>query len=126
MPVATPAEEGWDMRRTHRSTRDRWSRYLRPTMGQRLASLPPWLKAMLLLLFLAAGLLTVSSVLADGTPDKPDYAPGSVVTISGDNSDGAGYLPGETVHVDVSGPNGYTASCAAVPGGKCGVVCAVI
>ena len=24
--------------------------------------------------------------------DQPDYHPGSVVTISGDNSDGAGYL----------------------------------
>jgi len=40
--------------------------------------------------------------------DLPDYAPGSVVTISGDNSDGAGYLAGETVYVDVNGPNGYT------------------
>lgn len=42
------------MKRTHRSTRDRWSRYLRPTMGERLASLPPWLKV-IPLLFLAAG-----------------------------------------------------------------------
>jgi len=46
--------------------------------------------------------------------DLPDYAPGSVVTISGDNSDGAGYLAGETVYVDVNGPNGYTATCEAV------------
>src|SRR3972149_4140278 len=43
--------------------------------------------------------------------DQADYSPGSVVTISGDNSDGAGYAAGETVHVDVSGPNGYAASC---------------
>ncbi len=46
--------------------------------------------------------------------DQQDYSPGSVVTISGDNSDGAGYLAGETVYVDVNGPNGYTASCEAV------------
>jgi hypothetical protein len=46
--------------------------------------------------------------------DQQDYAPGSVVTISGDNSNGAGYLPGETVVVNVSGPNGYEASCEAV------------
>lgn len=43
--------------------------------------------------------------------DLPDYSPGSVVTISGDSSDGIGFNPGEIVHVDVAGPNGYTASC---------------
>src|SRR5437870_5230801 len=43
--------------------------------------------------------------------DQPDYAPGSVVTISGDDSDGAQYLAGETVHVDVTGPNDYASSC---------------
>jgi len=101
------------MKRTHRSTRDRWSRYFRPTMGERLASLAPWLRTIPLLI-LAVSLVTVTSVLADVTTDQPDYAPGSVVTISGGNSDGAGYLPGETVHVDVSGPNGYAASCEAV------------
>ena len=42
--------------------------------------------------------------------DQADYSPGSVVTISGDNSDGAGYLAGETVDVNVFGPNGYAAS----------------
>jgi hypothetical protein len=46
--------------------------------------------------------------------DKPDYSPGEVVTISGDNSDGAGFAAGETVNVDVSSPNGYSASCDAV------------
>jgi hypothetical protein len=46
--------------------------------------------------------------------DQDDYAPGSVVTISGDNGNGAGYLPGETVRVDVSGPNGYASSCEGV------------
>ena len=42
--------------------------------------------------------------------DQADYSPGSVVTISGDNSDGAGYIGNETVHVDVLGPNGYVSS----------------
>ncbi|MFC1593166.1 MBG domain-containing protein [Candidatus Omnitrophota bacterium] len=46
--------------------------------------------------------------------DQEDYAPGSVVTISGDNSDGAGYLAGEEVVVEVSGPNSYEASFTAV------------
>jgi len=46
--------------------------------------------------------------------DQDDYAPGSIVTISGDNSDGVGYLPNEMVEVDVVGPNGYTASCEGV------------
>ena len=35
------------------------------------------------------------------------------MTISGDNSDSAGYQAGETVHVAVSGPNGWTAACDA-------------
>jgi hypothetical protein len=46
--------------------------------------------------------------------DQEDYSPGDVVTIFGDNSDLAGYLPGETVHVDVVGPNGYTAACEGI------------
>jgi hypothetical protein len=46
--------------------------------------------------------------------DQGDYHPGDSVTISGDNADNAGYLAGETVHVDVSGPNGFSASCDAV------------
>jgi hypothetical protein len=52
-------------------------------------------------------------VLAATQTNFPDYAPGSVVTISGDNSNSAGYTAGETVHVDVSGPNSYTATCDA-------------
>ena len=55
--------------------------------------------------------LFVPSAIAMVWTDKEDYSPGETVTISGDNSDGAGYLAGETVHVDVSGPFGYTASC---------------
>ena len=46
--------------------------------------------------------------------DQGDYHPGDVVTISGDNADNAGYLPGEIVHVDVTGPNDYTAACETV------------
>lgn len=56
-------------------------------------------------------LLAVGSGRSATWTDQPDYQPGSVVTISGDNRDGAGYLPGETVQVAVSGPNGYTAAC---------------
>lgn len=48
--------------------------------------------------------------------DQPDYAPGSTVTISGDNSDRVGYQPGETVHVSVTGPNGYAATCDGTAG----------
>jgi hypothetical protein len=55
-----------------------------------------------------------SGAMAAVWTDQEDYSPGSVVTISGDNSDGAGYLPGETVHVDVSGPNGYIAACEGI------------
>jgi len=51
------------------------------------------------------------SALAAVWTDQPDYPPGSVVTIHGDNSDGAGYLPAEIVHVDVIGPNGDILAC---------------
>ena len=37
----------------------------------------------------------------------------SVVTFSGNNAQGAGYIPGETVHVDVRGPNAEIYSCDA-------------
>jgi hypothetical protein len=39
--------------------------------------------------------------------DQSDYQPGSVVTITGDNRDGAGFLPGESIRVEVWGPNGF-------------------
>ena len=68
------------------------------------------LQAFLLLATLFLPALAAAAV----STDQADYSPGSVVTISGDNSDGAGYLPGETVDVVVSGPNGYAASCSAV------------
>jgi hypothetical protein len=58
--------------------------------------------------------LTVGIGQAAVWTDKADYSPGEVVTINGDNSDGAGYAAGETVQVDVSGPSGYTSSCNGV------------
>jgi hypothetical protein len=66
-----------------------------------------------LVLATSFALVWAASASAAVWTDQPDYVPGSVVTVSGDNSDGAGYLPGETVHVDVSGPNGWTGTCDA-------------
>jgi len=60
---------------------------------------------------LIAAMLLSNVAFAAVWTDQPDYAPGSVVTISGDNSDNAGFVAGETVHVDVAGPNGYTDTC---------------
>ena len=65
------------------------------------------------------GIVVVTAIVA-GTAgaatwtDQQDYSPGSTVTISGDNSDGAGYLAGDAVHVDVTGPNGWAAGCDAI------------
>ena len=63
----------------------------------------------LMTLVLALGLVLagVSASFAAVWTDQPDYAPGSQVTIHGDNSDGAGYLAGEPVFVEVWGPNGF-------------------
>ncbi len=54
--------------------------------------------------------------------DQADYAPGSVVTISGDNSTMQNgqlpYVDGNAVSVSVLGPNGWTSACnATVAGG---------
>jgi hypothetical protein len=68
----------------------------------------------------ALSMLTASVATAAVWTDQEDYAPGSVVTISGDNSnfaEGEGYLAGETVHVDVDGPADWTASCDAIADG---------
>lgn len=46
--------------------------------------------------------------------DQLDYAPGSLVTLSGDNSLGDTFIPGDTMLVEVTGPNGYTANCEAL------------
>jgi hypothetical protein len=60
-------------------------------------------------------ILTAGSTVAQAAvwTDQTDYSPGSVVTIHGDNSDGAGYQAGETVHVDVNGPGSIGPSCDA-------------
>jgi hypothetical protein len=76
----------------------------------------PKIPGRILALVLALSLAIMAGV-AQATvwTDKPDYSPGQVVTIHGDNSDGAGYLEGETVDVAVVGPNSYTASCQGLP-----------
>ena len=51
--------------------------------------------------------------LAYTATDQSDYAPGAIVMISGDNSDGTGFAAGDVVHVEVSGPNGPVGSCDA-------------
>jgi hypothetical protein len=61
-------------------------------------------------LALILAMLVTSAAMAAVWADQYGVS-GGPVTISGDNSDGVGYLIGETVHVDVSGPNGYTAAC---------------
>src|SRR5258706_10652282 len=68
--------------------------------------------ALTIALILFQAVAPIGALAATNT-NQPDYAPGSVVTISGDNSDGAGYLAGEPVHVDVTGPNSYAAACDA-------------
>ena len=73
------------------------------------------------LLLVLALLLQVSGVaFAQVWTDKPDYMPGSVVTISG-NGDAMqngqpSYVGGQPVHVAVTGPNGWTSSCDATVG----------
>lgn len=62
-------------------------------------------------LALIFALLFASLASAKVWTELQDYSPGDIVTIYGDNSDGAGYIAGETVHVDVIGPNGYQAAC---------------
>jgi len=57
--------------------------------------------------------------------DQADYFPGSVVTISGDNADGAGYAEGDVVNVVVTGPNGYSSTCSAIVNALGGWSCQV-
>jgi hypothetical protein len=68
----------------------------------------------LVTLVLALGLVLtgVSTSFAAVWTDQPDYEPGSTVTIHGDNSDGAGYITGEPIFVEVWGPNGFHVSSA--------------
>jgi hypothetical protein len=67
-------------------------------------------------LALALALCTVlgaASASAAVWTDQPGYSPGATVTISGDNSDGAGYQAGEEVDVTVAEPNEGTLACSA-------------
>jgi alpha-tubulin suppressor-like RCC1 family protein len=73
-----------------------------------------WLRSAVFVFGIMLLIILISPASAAVWTDKEDYQPGEVVTISGDNSDGAGYLPGETIIVDVQGPNGYKAACSAV------------
>ena len=68
--------------------------------------------SLILGVLVAAGILVGMAGAATWTDDD-HYAPGSTVTISGDNSNDAGYLAGETVRADVTGPNGWMATCEA-------------
>jgi hypothetical protein len=69
----------------------------------------------IVVLTMALLLALTSIAMAAVWTDQADYSPGSVVTISGDNSDGAGYLAGETVVVEVWGPNDYHEFCDPAP-----------
>ena len=71
-----------------------------------------FLHAFTIVLILLQAIMPIPALAMAGS-DLADYLSGSVVTISGDNSTGAGYLPLETVHVDVSGPNDTLLSCEA-------------
>src|SRR3990172_2086745 len=69
-----------------------------------------------LIMVLAMMLAPTMRVSAFTTTDKPEYTPGSIVTISGDNTDvdiEHNFAAGEPVIVEVVGPNGYTAQCLA-------------
>lgn len=58
------------------------------------------------MVLLTAVFMPLGGVSAFVTTDQTDYAPGSIVTISGDNSDNAGWIPGETVVIEVITPYG--------------------
>lgn len=56
--------------------------------------------------------MSIGTAMATVWTDQVDYSPGSIVTISGDNSDNAGYQSGETVNVSVNGPYNYDSKCS--------------
>jgi hypothetical protein len=67
-------------------------------------------------LVIATVLMLVSTGIAMAAvwTDQADYTPGSIVTISGNNNDNAGYLAGETVNLHVDGPSSYDSSCSSI------------
>jgi hypothetical protein len=83
-------------------------------MRSKLGRLAPFTAAVAIVAVVAVTLGTMVAAFASTATDQADYAPGSIVTISGDNTDGAAYLADETVHVVVSGPNDYSATCDGV------------
>ncbi len=68
------------------------------------------------ILTLAVMLTMIISTVASAEvwTDQEDYAPGSVVTLGGNNDENGapGYVEGNSVDVAVSGPNGWTAACS--------------
>src|SRR5262245_55976691 len=67
--------------------------------------------ALTIALILFQAVLPIPALAMGNNASQQDYAPGSVITISGDSSDG--FVASENVHVDVSGPNGAALSCDA-------------
>lgn len=82
------------------------------------------LNAFVIVLILLQAVAPVG-VLAYTETDQSDYAPGATVYISGDNSDGAGFVADESVMVEVSGTNGFAASCTAVADANAAWACAL-
>ena len=68
-----------------------------------------------LLVSLTMILALPGSAFAQVYTDQADYAPGSVVTISGDvnymQPNQPAYVDGQPVYVEVVGPNGWTSHC---------------
>ncbi|PKO10613.1 MAG: hypothetical protein CVU40_05800, partial [Chloroflexi bacterium HGW-Chloroflexi-2] len=85
-------------------------------------------RALNILVILMMTLNAPLSVFAYTYTDKEDYQPGETVIISGDNSDEIGYLPGETVHVDVYGPPDFDVflTCDAVADENGAWTCSVL
>jgi hypothetical protein len=71
-----------------------------------------------LALGLVLALILATVALGAVETDQEDYAPGSIVTISGYPSEGAEYIPGATVNVNVNGPNGWSSPCSATVDGN--------
>ena len=80
------------------------------------------LNALVIALIMFQAVAPIGALAYTGT-DQHDYQPGAVVYISGDNSDGTGFTAGETIHVELSGPNDFAASCDATASDSAAWVC---
>src|SRR5689334_12804970 len=68
----------------------------------------------ILVVTLVGALIAAAVSFGAVTTDQQDYSPGSIVTISGDNGNGAGYVAGSTVDVAASADNGlWSDACSA-------------